>query len=540
MRQIGRTMRATALTGLAVVVSAAASGGLASGAQSKGAREVDSETLAASCARVSRLELPNTTIHLAEVVPGGPFTPPGSPDALDLPSFCRVAGTSAPAVRFEVWLPMNSWNGKFQGVGNGGMAGSLSYSSMTAALKRGYATASTDTGHKAGDVSFDASWALGRPDLVADFGHRALHVTTANAKAVTEAFYGEPPSYSYYVGCSKGGQQGLMQAQRYPNDYDGLIAGNPANEWTRFYAGAHLWYSLAMLDDPESWVPPDKLAALGDAVNAACDAKDGITDGVLEDPRACDFDPASLTCPAGSDHASCLTAKQVVAVKKIWSGVRNSAGELIFPGLVPGGEAGPGGWSRWVTGDAPFTALHWRGGEGFFRYFVFEDPDWDFRSFDFDKDLAFALKKVGPAVDSDNPDLRPLRDRGGKLIVYHGWSDADISPLGAIDYYEKVAGVIGAANEREDSLAETREFFRLFMVPGMGHCRGGPGPDRFDTLTALERWVEQGEAPERIIASKIEDGKVVRTRPLCPYPKVARWNGTGSTDDAANFICVAP
>ena len=525
--------------GPAVVLTATATG-VAISAQRSGARNANAEDLASSCSQLTELTLPETTIGIAEVVPRGEFTPPGSSSALDLPSFCRVAAMTEPAVHFEVWLPINDWNGKFQGVGNGGMAGLISYAAMGRALKRGYATASTDTGHKAGDISFDASWALDRPDLIEDYGHRSLHVTTVNAKAVTEAFYGEPPRYSYYVGCSKGGQQGLMEAQRYPDDYDGLIAGAPANDWTRFYAGAHLWYSLAMLDDPESYLPPAKLPALGDAVNAACDRNDGVEDGVLEDPRTCDFDPASLICPEGRNDTSCLTPKQAAAVRKIWSGSTNSSGDVIFPGLARGAEADPSGWSRWVTGDRAFQSLHWRAGGGFFRNFVFEDPDWDFRSFDFDKDLEFALDKVGRALDSNDPNLRPLRDRGGKLIVYHGWSDADISPLGAIDYFEKVVAVVGESKLREEALAETQDFFRLFMAPGMGHCRGGPGPDRFDALSALEQWVEHGAAPERIIASKVDDNEVTRTRPLCAYPKMAKWNGNGSTDDAANFTCVAP
>ena len=261
---------------------------------------------------------------------------------------------------------------------------------------------------------------------------------------------------------------------------------------------------------------------------------------MLQDPRACDFDPEILTCPVRQDSLSCLTAKQVVAVKKIWSGVTNSSGQVIFPGLVPGGEASPTGWRTWVTGTEPFSSLHWRGGEGFFRYFVFDDPDWDFRLFDFDADLDYALEKVGRALDATDPDLRPLRDRGAKLIVYHGWSDPDISPLASIDYYEQVVEWLGEGRDPETARAETSEFFRLFMVPGMGHCAGGPGPDQFDALSALEEWVEQGVAPERITASKIEDGEVIRTRPLCPYPETAQWTGTGSTDDATNFACVAP
>ena len=532
----GQTVTAFGLAAGLTLIAVVVSGGQASG----GGRPPQSGSLSDSCAQLLDLALPDTTVRSAQLIPAGPFTPPGLSTPLDLPSFCRFVGVTTPAVNFEVWLPMTTWNGKFQGVGNGGMAGSISYAAMSTALKRGYATASTDTGHTAGDLPFDASWALGRPDLVEDFGHRALHVTTVNAKSVVAAFYGEPPQYSYYVGCSKGGQQGLMEAQRYPEDYDGLIAGDPANDWTRFYAGAHLWYSLAILDDPESFIPPTKLQTLGDAVDAACDANDGIVDGVLQDPRRCDFEPADLTCPVGTDAPSRLTAKQVRAVERIWSGVSDATGKPIYPGLVPGGEAAPGGWSRWVTGEAPFTSLHWRGGEGFFRYFVFEDPDWDFRTFDFEADLEFALEKVGAAVDSNDPDLRPLRDRGGKLIVYHGWSDPDISPLSAIQYFEEVVETVSPGQGRMAALAETQDFFRLFMVPGMGHCRGGPGADQFDALTALERWVEQGIAPEQIVAARGVDDEVAWTRPLCPYPQVAQHTGTGNTDDAANFVCVAP
>lgn len=513
---------------------------LSSAAQSIAQSNFDA---AEACGNIASLAMTDTTVSLTEIVEQNSFIPPGSNNTLDTPSFCRIVAVTSPAVNFEVWLPLSSWNGKYQSVGNGGMGGTISYGAMANALRRGYATASTDTGHVAGPIPFDASWASGRPDLIEDFGHRALHLTTVNAKQVTEAFYRAPPNYSYYVGCSKGGQQGLMEAQRYPDDFDGIIAGDPANDWTRFYAGAHLWYSQAMLNDEASHIPPAKLPALGNAVNAACDALDGIEDGILQNPLACNFEPSTLTCPAGTDDNSCLTPKQVTAVEKIWSGVRNSTGELIYPGLVPGGEAYRGTWSTWVSGRDPFTSLHWRGGEGFFRWFVFDDADWDFRSFDYDEDLEYALEKVGPAVDSDDPDLRPLRDSGAKLIVYHGWSDPDISPVASINYYESVIDVIAddtRAINYQSALRDTQDFYRLFMVPGMAHCSGGPGPDRFDALSALENWVENGVAPETIIASKIEDGEVVRTRPLCAFPEVAAYDGSGSTDEAANFSCVAP
>ena len=501
---------------------------------------------AAPCATLSSLELPDTSIHSADVVPAGAFTPPGTNAALTIPAFCRVAGVTRPAVTFEVWLPLDGWNGKFHVSGNGGMAGVISYGAMAGALRRGYAAASTDTGHvRPGTGGFDASWALGRPDLVEDFGHRALHVTAGNGKAITAAFYERPPRYSYFVGCSKGGQQGLMEAQRYPGDFDGIVAGNPANDWTRFYAGAHLWYALATLRDAGSYIPPAKLPALAGAVNAACDTLDGIADGVLDDPRRCRFDPAALTCLDGEDHDGCLTPPQVQAVRSIWAGSRNSAGEVIFPGLVPGGENGPGGgWGSWVTGREPFTSLHWLAAEGFFKYMVFEDPDWNFRTFDYDADLAFALDKVGAALDSADPELGRFRDGGSKLIVYHGWSDPDISPLGSVNYYEDVLAAAGGADAagsraRDRVLSETRDFFRLFLVPGMGHCSGGPGYNRVDPLPALERWVEDGVAPDTIPGTRVEDGEVVRSRPICAYPAASTWDGSGDPDDAASFRCVA-
>lgn len=494
---------------------------------------------AGSCEDLTTLRIPDVDILDAQPVAAGGFIPDGASEPLQAPAFCRLSARAPAAVNFEVWLP-EDWNGKFQGVGNGGMAGSISHAALARGVNRGYAAVSTDTGHTTSDVPFDASWARGRPDLIEDFGHRALHLATVHGKTITEAFYGVPPSHAYYLGCSKGGQQGLMEAQRYPDDYDGILVGNPANDWTRFYAGAHLWYSLATLSDPAAYLTAAKTVTLGNAVNQACDALDGIEDGVLLDPRACDFDPASLTCPVGVDDDSCLTAPQVEAVQKIWSGVSTSSGELVYPGLVPGGEAAPGGWSRWVTGREPFTSLHWLGGEGFFRWFVFEDPDWDFTSFDYDEDLALALDKVGAAVDARDPDLRPFQKAGGKLLLYHGWSDPDISPLASIEYYERVVETLAEGKEKAQAELATRSFFRLFMVPGLGHCRGGPGPDRFDGLTALENWVERDMAPETIVASKLENGEVTRTLPLCPYPETPVWDGQSDPYSAASFACRVP
>ena len=494
--------------------------------------------VAAPCESLTGLALPETAITSAAPAAAGTLAPSGG-EPFDIPAVCRVTGVTEPAVNFEVWLPLEDWNGKFHVSGNGGMAGVISYAGMASAVRRGYAAASTDTGHvRPGTGGFDASWAIGRPDLVADFGHRSLHLTATHGRAITRAFYERDPDYSYYVGCSKGGQQGLMEAQRYPGDFDGIVAGNPANDWTRFYAGAHLWYALATLRDPERYFPPSKIGLLADAVNAACDGLDGLEDGVLDDPRECDFDPGTLTCQAGRDDATCLTPGQVEAVRDIWAGSRNAAGEVVFPGLVPGGENGPGGgWRAWVTGPEPFTSLHWLAADGFFKYMVFEEPDWDFRAFDYDADLEFALEKVGPSLDADSPDLGGLRDGGSKLIVYHGWSDPDISPLGSIDYYEDVLALEGAGRGREAALAATRDYFRLFLVPGLGHCSGGPGYNRLDPLTALERWVEDGVAPDTVLGERVEDGEVVRTRPVCAYPEIAVWDGAGDPDDAASFAC---
>ena len=495
---------------------------------------------AATCDSLTGLSLERTTIRSATLAPqGSPLDPDVDGLPADLPTLCRVEAVTEPAINFEVWLPAEGWNGKFHVSGNGGMAGVISYAAMANALRRGYAVASTDTGHvRPGTSGFDASWAIGRPDLVEDFGHRAVHVTAEHGKAIVTAFYERSPAFSYFVGCSKGGQQALMEAQRYPDDFDGIVAGNPANDWTRFYAGAHLWYSLATLREPESYIPPAKLPLLADAVNAACDAQDGIADGVLDDPRQCAFDPATLTCEGGRDGDDCLTPAQVEAVEAIWAGGRNSAGDVIFPGLVPGGENGPGGgWGSWVTGREPFTSLHWLAADGFFKHLVFEDPDWNFRAFDFDADLEFALDKVGPALDSDNPDLSRFRDNGSKLIVYHGWSDPDISPIGSINYYESVVEAAGGG--REQAIDATRDYFRLFMIPGMGHCSGGPGYNRVDPLPALERWVEEGIAPDTLLATRVEEDEVTRRRPICPYPDASTWDGAGDPDEAGSFACTA-
>jgi feruloyl esterase len=526
----GTRFASAAATSALLAVSLGMTGGTA-GAQAAAPAAQDHVPVASSCARLASLALPDTTITSAAIVMGPSFTPAGGSALANLPAFCRVAATIRPAVRFEVWLPLSSWNGKFQGVGNGANAGSISYAAMAAALRRGYATASTDTGHQTENAR-DARWALGHPELVVDFAYRALHVTTEHAKKVVRAFYEQPATRSYYVGCSTGGRQGLMEAQRFPEDYDGIIAGAPAANWTRFQVGGHLWAVLATNKDPESYIPAGKLPIINDAVNAACDAADGVKDGVLEDPRRCQFDPRTLTCRAGQDPSTCLTAKQAKAVDDIWTGPHDRADRLVYPPYTRGAEAA-GGWAAYTTGGGPLSGNHFEQADNVLKYMVFENPAWDFRTFDYDRDVAFADKKLAATMNAFDPDLSGLRKRGAKLLLYHGWNDPSISPLNTVNYYESV---VSRAGDGEGAAA----FIRLFMVPGMLHCSGGPGTDRFDMLKAMEDWVERGIVPESVPASHATGGVVDRTKPLCAYPKVAVYRGSGSTNEAASFACELP
>lgn len=483
-----------------------------------------------ACWALRGLRLQDTTIEMAGVVDEGSFAPRA---IHNLPAFCRVVAVAKPAVRFEVWLPFEKWTGRFEVVGNGGMAGDISYSAMGSALRRGNAVASTDTGHtnKPGE-GFDASWSLDRPDLVEDFGHRALHVTTVLGKRVVAALYGKAAEYAYYVGCSKGGGQGLMEAERYPADFDGIVAGDPAYNWTNLYAGAHLYYSQVLLKDAESYIQPAKVRLLADAVNKQCDSKDGLSDGLVENPLACKVDLSVLACAAGQDTGTCFTPKQIESVKKIWEGAKDSYGRQIFPGLLPGGEAGAGGWASWVTGVAPKQGTHWKAADSFFRYMVMGDEKYDALSFDYDREHdRKLLERLAPALNADNADLRPFMRQGGKLILYHGLSDPDISAVNTINFYQRM---------EDKSGPQTRSFARLFLAPGMQHCSGGPGPDQFDAVSAVERWVEEGQAPDRIVASHLTHGAVDRSRPLCPYPQMAEYKGSGDTNDATNFVCRVP
>jgi feruloyl esterase len=453
--------------------------------------------------------------------PGRDGAPP--PAFAQLPAFCRLAAALTPTrdsdIKVEVWMPSGNWNGRFVGVGNGGW-GSISYLAMAESLARGYAVASTDTGHTGSGA--DGSFALGHPEKLIDFGYRAVHEMTAAAKAVVKAFYETAPRFSYWNGCSTGGKQGLAEAQRFPDDYDGILAGAPANNWTRLMTGL-MWAGRATLSDPASRISAEKLAVLNRAALNACDAQDGVTDGVIENPRSCRFDPQVVMCKEG-DGADCLTKAQVDAAKKIYGPATNPrTGEALYPGLPPGGELG---WGQVAGGPGVFPIP-----DSHFKYVVFEDPTWDFRTLDFDRDFARAVGVDNGLLTAINPDLSAFAKRGGKLLMFHGWNDQLITAHNSVDYYESVRSKLG--------VARTDDTMRLFMTPGMMHCSGGPGPSQADWLTALEQWVEKGVPPERIVASRSVNGVVDRTRPLCAYPQVARYGGKGSTDDAANFSCVA-
>ena len=483
---------------------------------------------ATSCESLSALKLPGTTITMAQSIAAGGFSPPsgggGGQAYTTLPAFCRVAATIAPTsdsdIKVEVWLPASGWNGKYQAVGNGGWAGTITYGAMARALRDGYATSSTDTGHTGGNASF----ALGHPEKLVDYAYRAVHEMTVKSKAIATAFYGTDATRSYFNGCSTGGRQALTAAQRFPNDFDGIVAGAAANPKSGLDAW-RIWMTQAMLKDKASFIPEEKHRVIHQAVLDACDGLDGVKDGLIENPTRCRFDPAVLAC-RGADGPNCLTAAQVETAKVVMSPVKNrQTGELIFPGFEPGTELG---WSRMLSGPEPYANAVEQ-----FKYIVFKDPKWDWRTFNLERDLAAAEKSGQGTLAAVDPNLTAFVQRGGKLLTYHGWSDQNIAPQASVNFYTRALAATKAP-------ARGSTWLRLYMVPGMGHCSGGEGPDTFDVMSALDAWVDKGTLPQQIEASKITAGKVTRTRPLCPYPQVARYKGTGSIDEAANFACVAP
>ncbi len=503
---------------------------------------------AASCEGLASLALPNTTITLAKSMPAGTLTPPSGRAIDDLPAFCEVHGilkpTDVSVIHFEVWLPATNWNGRLEGVGNGGLAGTISFGPMATALRNRFATASTDTGHTAEE---SRAWLQNNERLI-DYSYRSLHLTTVAAKSIINAYYGKAAEYSYYLGCSTGGKQGLMEAQRFPADYDGIVAGDAANFWTHQMM-SEVWNGV-VTGTPETNLPQEKLALIQNAVMSACDALDGAVDGLVSDPMRCHFDPKKLQCK-GDDASSCLTAQQVGALQKIYDGpVNPRTGQKLYPGLYPGGELG---WGK-AGGQMVInrTATSGVSSNDFWSYALLHSPQWQFRSFDFDRDITIADEKLAPITNATDPNLEEFRKLGHKLLYYHGAADPLIPAQNGIDYYETVVTA-------EQGLERTQGFFRAFLVPGLYHCAGGPGATAFggslpppssqmdadhDVVSAVALWVEKGVAPDKIVATKYVDNSPAKgiafQRPLCAYPQVARYKGSGDMNDAASFQCVKP
>jgi feruloyl esterase len=506
---------------------------------------------AVPCETLSTLKLPNTTITMAQVVEAGKFVAPATPrggarggaaarggdgDAndnnaapggdrggrggrgpapnpyLNLPAFCRIGATLKPTsdsdIKIEVWMPLTGWNNKLIAVGNGAWAGSISYAAMAPPLAAGYAATSTDTGHTGGQ----AATFIDQKEKVIDFAYRAVHEMNVGAKGITAAFYGGGPRLSYFQGCSTGGRQALTAAQRYPLDFDGIIAGATAANASRLH-GTQVWSAQQAHRDEASLIPREKYTVLHDAALKACDALDGVTDRVIDNPRQCKFDPSVLLCKEG-DSPTCLTAAQVETAKRAYAG----------PGLFPGYEYGSeGGWNGTLNTPVGIAV-------DMYRYLVFNNPNWDYKMLNIEKDVPLFDKTIGPTMNSSDTNLKPFFDHGGKLLMYHGWADPGIPAGNSVEYYSNVVKGLGGE-------ARTSNSIRLFMLPGVGHCAGGDGPSTADWLGTLDQWRDMGKSPDSILASHSTMGVVDKTRPLCPYPKVAQYKGTGDTTAAANFTC---
>jgi len=471
-----------------------------------------------TCENLQSLTLPNTTIESAVTEPA----------AGNRAAFCRITAvtTHPPAgdrIRIFIGLPLTGWNGRFQGVGGGGFSGGNA-NGIAAPVAQGYAAGSTDTGHEGSSASFalDSTGHLNW-QLIRDNAYLGIHEMTVTGKALVAAFYGAAANHSYFNGCSTGGRQGLSEAQRYPADYDGILAGAPAINWTRLHV-EQMWSTVVMLA-AKNPVPQCKLAAAQAAAVAACDAADGVKDGVIENPRACAFDPKQLV---GTSSATCgaFTEADADVIRKIWQGPRRQDGSFLWYGLQRGGDFS--GLSS--TGGAPLSprpnniTLEW------WRYFLNQNPQWDYSGLtpaSYEQYWDQSVEEFSAVLATDNPDLSAYRGRGGKIVLWHGWSDQLIYPEGTIDYYNRVQKQMGT----------TSQFARLFLAPGVGHCGGGPGPQPDGQFEAVVRWVEQGTAPDTLNAVLRDRNGVVRSRPLCQFPMVATYKGTGSTDDAANFTC---
>ena len=485
------------------------------------------------CGDLTSFSIMEGTVTSAYLVETGAFTPPVAPGGRapsrasvtrtygGLPAFCRVIATLRPTndsnITVEVWMPLSGWNGKYQAVGNGAFRGSISHSAMAAALANGYATSSTDTGH----IGNTAEFGLDHPEKVVDFGWRSLHLMAVLTKEVIAAHYDESLRYSYWNGCSAGGRQAMKMAQAFPEDFDGIVAGAPGQDWSGRAAGA-LRVASYLGSNPAARLSADDRLLVHAAAISACDAADGVVDGLIDSPQRCDFDPAVLQCE-GAKNGSCLTAAQVGTVRMLYTSPVNPSTNREITGLVPGSELN---WTDlgW-TNSARSTGLE------LYRYLVYGDPNWTIDRFDFDTDIVKAEETDDETLNALDPDLKPFFARGGKLLAYHGWSDAQISPLNATQYYERVVESVGSAEEVHDS-------YRLFMAPGMGHCGGGEGPSVFDKMALIEAWVEEGQAPDHVLATKFgPEGEVEMRRPLCAYPARAVYDGNGDPKREESFSC---
>lgn len=514
--------------GLIFAVALAASLGASASAQDTGGRR-DQES---ACTQLGSLALPQAKITSAESFGAGKFklepsgAPAGASAISNLPAFCRVRVTAAPSsdseINIEVWLPERDWNGKLEAVGNGGWAGAISYSALAMALVDGYAAVSTDTGHTGANGTF----AVGHPEKLVDFAYRSTHEMTTKAKAIVNTFYGAQPKYTYWNGCSTGGRQGLLSAVRYPSDFDGMVIGDPITP-RAVHDAWELSIALSLIRNPAGILPESKLELLHHAVIEACDAKDGVKDGVLAQPENCHFDPKKLACN-GADKPDCLTADQIKTVELVHSPFR-AKGKDIYPGLPYGTELG---WADRLNPPAdgkipgPAQSLIWQG----------FGPEWDWKRFDLDTDLP-VLERLDALQSVTTYNLSSFTSHGGKVLMYSGWGSPIDSGFAAIDLFKKISG----STPRGDSS------MRLFLVPAMGHCTGGEGAtDKFNAVSSLAHWVETGAAPKQItaaatVASFARSGQQIsRTRPLCAYPQVAHYKGAGDTEDAANFECKAP
>jgi hypothetical protein len=505
---------------------------------------VASPAAAKDCAAMAGAALPQGKVTAATLVPAGEFKPPpgagGPPPGVaaagykNLPAFCRIQATLTPTpdsdIKVEVWMPATGWNGKFVGIGNGVWAGTISYTELGAPLARGYATGATDTGHTGNGLSAD--WAVGHPEKLTDFGYRAVHDMTVAAKAALTDFYGSGPKLSFWNSCSTGGRQGLMEAYRFPEDYDAISAMAPANPMTDLMTQS-LWTGYQAVRAPGAGLTPAKLQVLHKAYVAQCDEADGLKDGLVSNPQACRFDPAVALCKAG-DAADCLTADQVQTMRAIYGGVVDpKTGKQVLRGYPAGSELQ---LTVMISAPEPFPVA-----TSYFRMLAFADQKgWDFRKFDYGADTAKGRAYADKTLDVPPSGLKAFFAHGGKLLLSHGWTDGLIPATNTVAFYDALSPTLSAKQKQSQ--------LRLFMVPGMNHCSGGEGPSAIDTLGTIDQWATSGAAPDRVIATRGAGpagppgapAQTPMTRPLCPYPAVARYKGEGPTDKAESFACAAP